>query len=118
MTEHWFRHGLLMTMFWSVDDPVFLEEPFVRTHTWALFLGGFNDPIANPFESVDELAGKPLGWVPFFPLGTKHTEFAAVHQLPFAATQGGKESMYPEYMEKIQALAREEAARPRPSAAK
>jgi hypothetical protein len=51
-------------------------------------------------------AGKPLGWVPFFPLGTKHTEFAQVHNLPFAATQGGKETMYPEYVETTQALAR------------
>ena len=29
-----------------------------------------------------------------------------MHNLPFAATQGGKESMYPEYMETIQVLAR------------
>ena len=88
------------------DDPIFLEEPFVRTHTWSLSLQGFADPLSNPFESVDELAGKPLGWVPFFPLGTKHTEFAQAHNLPFAATQGGKETMYPEYRETIQALAR------------
>jgi len=88
------------------DDPIFLEEPFVRTHTWSLSLQGFTDPLSNPFEAVDELAGKPLGWVPFFPLGTKHTEFAQVHNLPFAATQGGKETMYPEYRETIQALAR------------
>jgi hypothetical protein len=106
MTEHWFRHGTYLTMFWSVDDPIFLEEPFVRTHTWSLSLQGFTDPLSNPFEAVDELAGKPLGWVPFFPLGTKHTEFAQVHNLPFAATQGGKDTMYPEYMETIQALAR------------
>jgi len=106
MTEHWFRHGTYLTMFWSVDDPIFLEEPFVRTHTWSLSLQGFTDPLSNPFEAVDELAGKPIGWVPFFPLGTKHTEFAQAHNLPFAATQGGKETMYPEYRETIQALAR------------
>src|SRR5471030_1413466 len=35
MTEHWFRHGTMLTMFWSVDDPIFLEEPMVRTHNWA-----------------------------------------------------------------------------------
>ena len=110
MIEHWFRHGTYLTMFWSVDDPVFLDEPFVRTHTWSLALQGFADPLSNPFEAVDELAGKSLGWVPFFPLGMKHTEFALAHNLPFAATQGGRETMYPEYMGKIQALAREEAA--------
>ena len=40
MTEHWFRHGTIMTMFWSVDDPIYLEEPMVRTHTW----GGTRTP--------------------------------------------------------------------------
>jgi hypothetical protein len=110
MTEHWFRHGLYMTMFWSVDDAIYLEEPFVRTHTWVINLAGFVDPLSNPFESVDELAGKSLGWVPFFPLGTKHTEFAEAHDLPFKATQGGKENLYPEYMEKIRQFADEERA--------
>src|SRR5882757_3651558 len=27
MTEHFFRHGLYMTLFWSIDDPIFLDEP-------------------------------------------------------------------------------------------
>jgi hypothetical protein len=56
------------------------------------------------------MAGKPLGWVPFFPLGTKHTEFAEAHNLSFRATQGGKESLYPEYMERIRQFAEEEGA--------
>ena len=111
MTEHWFRHGRYLTMFWSVDDPIFLEEPFVRTHTWALNLQGFADPIGgNPFEAVDELAGKSIGWVPFFPMGTTHHEFAEAHDLPFKATQGGRDNMYPEFMDKIRQYAREEAA--------
>ena len=64
----------------------------------------------NPFESVDELGDKPLGWVPFFPLGTKHTEFAEAHDLPYKATLGGKETIYPEFMDKIKQYAQEEAA--------
>jgi hypothetical protein len=118
MTEHWFRHGLYMTMFWSVDDPVYFEEPMVRSHTWAVNLAGFVDPISNAFESVDELAGKPLGWVPFFPLGTKHTEFAEAHNLPFKATQGGKENLYPEYVEKIRQFGAEERAVKAPQGAR
>ena len=66
--------------------------------------------LGNAFEAVDELGDKPLGWVPFFPLGTQHTEFAEVHNLPFKATQGGKETTYPEYMDKIKQFAQEEAA--------
>jgi hypothetical protein len=109
MTEHWFRHGTMMTMFWSVDDPIFLEEPMVRTHNWAWNPNG-NMGFGNPFESVDELGDKPLGWVPAFPLGTKHTEFAEAHNLPYKATLGGKDNTYPEYMDKIKQYAQEEAA--------
>ena len=109
MTEHFFRHGVHLTLFWSVDDPIFFEEPMVRTHNWAWNPNG-NMALGNAFESVDELGDKPLGWVPAFPLGTHHTEFAEAHNLPFKATLGGKESMYPEYMDKIKQFVQEEAA--------
>ena len=109
MTEHYFRHGLNLTLFWSIDDPIFLEEPMIRTHNWMWNPNGFM-AIGNAFEAVDELGDKPLGWVPFFSLGTQHTEFAEAHNLPFKATLGGKESLYPEYMDKIKQLAQEEAA--------
>jgi hypothetical protein len=109
MTEHFFRHGLYLTLFWSVDDPVFLEEPMIRTHNWIWNPNGFA-AAGNAFEAVDELGDKPLGWVPFFALGTHHTEFAETHNLPFKATQGGKESLYPEYMDRIRQFAQEEAA--------
>ena len=36
MVEHFFRHGDIMTMVSSVDDPIYLEEPMVRSHTWRL----------------------------------------------------------------------------------
>ena len=109
MTEHFFRHGLYMTSFFSVDDPIFYEEPMVRTQTWTvepnLFLG-----FGNPFESVDELGDRPLGWVPHWPLGVLQKEFAVNHSIPFRATQGGKETLYPEYMDVIKQLREQEAA--------
>ena len=109
MTEHWFRHGLMLTLFWSVNDPIFLEEPMVRTHQWQLNTNA-NMAFGNAFESVDELGDKPLGWVPSFPLGSHQKEFAEAHNLPFKATLGGAENLYPEYMEKIKQFAAEEAA--------
>jgi hypothetical protein len=54
-----------------------------------------------PFETVDELGDKPRGWVPHWPIGTRHTEFAEHWNLPFEITRGGKETLYPEYMKKI-----------------
>ncbi|MGB7219647.1 MAG: hypothetical protein WBD07_12675, partial [Vicinamibacterales bacterium] len=109
MTEHFVRHGLYLMLFWSVDDPIYFEEPMVRTHNWTWNPGG-QMGLGNPFESVDELGDKPLGWVPFFALGTKQTEFAEMHNLPFKATQGGGGSLYPEYMDRIKQFAAEEAA--------
>jgi hypothetical protein len=60
------------------------------------------------FESVDELGDKPLGWVPFYPLGVTHPEFAEKVGLPFGATRGGKQSLYPEYQLKIQEMVQPE----------
>jgi hypothetical protein len=109
MTEHFTRHGLYMMLFTWLDDPIYLEEPMVRTHNWTWNPGG-NMGLGNAFESVDELGDRPLGWVPFFALGTRQTEFAEMHNLPFKATQGGSESLYPEYMPKIAQFRAEEAA--------
>jgi hypothetical protein len=109
MVEHFFRHGEYMTSFFSVDDPAYLEEPFVRSQTWLVNTQG-NMTFGNPFEPVDELGDKPLGWVASYPLGTKPTEYAKMHDLPFEATRGGKESIYPEYMQKIQQMRLQEAA--------
>jgi len=66
--------------------------------------------LGNAFESVDELGDKPLGWVPFFAMGTRQTEFGEMHNLPFKATMGGAESIYPEFMDKVRQFAVEEAA--------
>ena len=109
LVERYFRHGPVMTVFSRLEDPMYLEEPYVRTYSWTLDLTANTVRVA-PFEAVDELADKPLGWVPFFPLGLKQTEFAGAHGLPFEVTRGGAETMYPEYQLKIQQLMKGEAA--------
>ena len=81
MTEMFVRHGEHLMMLSVIDDPVYLEEPMVRTANWTLAPGQHVGP-ANPFETVDELADKPLGWVPHWPLGTRHTGFAEQYGLP------------------------------------
>jgi hypothetical protein len=109
LTEHFFRHGLYLTSFFSVNDPIFYEEPMVRTQNWEWNPNGFME-FGNPFESVDELGDRPLGWVPHWPLGVLQKEFSEVHDIPFRATQGGKETLYPEYMDVIKQLRAQEAA--------
>jgi hypothetical protein len=103
MTERWVRHGDYLTVITILEDPVYLEEYFVRdvTFRWA------PEQVVGPTTSVDpsdELADKPLGWVPHNPQGTQHTDFAKRFGLPFEATQGGKDTRYPEYAKKLAEL--------------
>jgi len=96
MTEHFFRHGDQLTLMTIVDDPVYLEEPFVRTSHWVRTSNVTVDQ-RWLFEVVDEVAGHAIGYVPHYPFGTKQDGYAKKHGIPFAATQGGKETIYPEY---------------------
>jgi hypothetical protein len=115
MTEFYVRHDEHLMLLSIIDDPIYLEEPMVRTSNWVLAPAQHVGP-ANPFETVDELADKPLGWVPHWPIGTRHTGFAEKYGLPFEATRGGKETLYPEYMKKIEQMNREQPVKPSPAA--
>ena len=114
MTEHFYRHGLLLTMVSIIEDPVYLSEPFVRSQTWVLEP---SQVVAAPlpWDAVEELVGKPIGWVPHFPVGTEHREPAERYDIPYEATLGGAETMYPEYMATIARL--REAAKAKAAAA-
>jgi hypothetical protein len=106
MTEYFFRHGEHLALATIVDDPIYLEEPFVRTSN---FVWAPNQTQARPgpFEVVDEVAGRSTGWVPSYPVGTVHTGYAKMHGLPFEATQGGKATLYPEYAVRMKGMSRE-----------
>lgn len=103
MTEYWVRHGNMLSIFTWIDDPVYLEEPMVRTSDF-VWNPNQNVGAAVQFDTVDELGNRPLGWVPSWPMGTQHRAFAAMHKLPFEPTLGGKETLYPEYMEKLKKM--------------
>ena len=80
------RHGLRTFMFLERPNP----DLFARK--------------AAVFEVVSEIADQKLGYVPHYPFGTKQDGFARRHGLPFETTQGGKDSIYPEYETKIRQL--------------
>jgi len=113
MTEYFVRHDDRLLMLSIVDDPVYLEEPMVRTQNWVLAPDRYVGP-AGPFETVDELGNRSLGWVPHWPLGTRHMEFAERFGLPYEATGGGTETLYPEYMKMLQQMIAERGLEPRP----
>lgn len=112
MVEFWTRHHDHLSVFTWIDDPIYLEEPFVRTTDWLLNLQQHVGP-AVMFETVDELGDKPRGWVPSWPIGTEHRDLAEKFGIPYEATQGGKDTLYPEYMQKIQEMIK--AMPPKPS---
>jgi hypothetical protein len=109
LVEHFVRHGNVLTLMNWINDPVYLEEPFVRSTNWEL------DPRQNiapyPCQIVVEI-DRPQGTVPHHLPGSNTflNEFPAKYQLPAEAARGGAETMYPEYQLKLQA-ARKPAAR-------
>jgi hypothetical protein len=100
MTERFMRHGNILTVVSIVDDPIYLEEPLIRTTNWVLTPG--MDIRRTQFDVVDEVAGLKKGEVPHHLPGSpgamqKLTEFAWHVGLPPAAARGGAATIYPEY---------------------
>jgi cyclase len=100
MTERFIRHGNHLTVVSIVDDPIYLEEPFIRTTNWVLSPG--MEVRRTQFDVVDEVAGRQKGDVPHHLPGSpaallKLTEFPSHFGLPPAAARGGVASTYPEY---------------------
>ena len=60
LTEEFFAHGELLTMVSIVEDPIYLEEPLVRSQSWVRNPNQ-NVGQATPWESVDELGDKDVG---------------------------------------------------------
>jgi hypothetical protein len=100
VTEHWIRHGDILTIVTITEDPVFLEEPLVRSTNWYLDPGQHIGIFGC--EYAPEVP-RPEGTVPHFLPGQNPFlhEFADYYGLPFLATRGGKETLYPEYQEKL-----------------
>jgi hypothetical protein len=111
MTEIFTRHGDMLMMMSIVEDPAYLEEPMVRTQHWLLSSNIRPDERWN-FEVVDEIAGRDPAVIPHNPFGFKQDTFAEKHHIPFAATQGGKETIYPEYELKLRQMVKDMPAAP------
>jgi hypothetical protein len=111
MTEYFVRHGTELTIMQFTEDPVYLEEILARTTDFQLNPGQNVGGPGFGFEIADEIASWPEGYVPHWPLGTKQTEFAATLGIPYEASQGFKEAMYPEYLPKLRKMMAEMASK-------
>ena len=101
ITERWIRHGDYLFVVQSIDDPVYLEEPYVTSQAFRIDLEARLPP--SPCIPVDE---SPLerGAVPHFLPGTNtyFTDFVDKHNIPREVLNDGAEKMYPEYQMKLE----------------
>jgi len=105
LTEHFTRHDNILTWHVYIDDPAYLEEPFFRNRDYTYSDTARMGPY--PCESIIE-SDMPDDYFPHFLPGENPylIEYAERHGIPYAATFGGADSMYPEYVETIRELAR------------
>jgi hypothetical protein len=99
-TEHWIRHNNILTVVTVIDDPAFLTERLVRSQSWALDPGQTMG--SNWCDTAAELVLED-GKVPNYLPGTNPylREFSNWYGIPYEATRGGAETMYPEYRSKL-----------------
>jgi hypothetical protein len=105
LVEHFIRHENRMTHVSIVTDPVYLTEPLIRTSD---FVMATEDP-GNwlwPCEYVLEITSRAKGQVPHHLPGENPflQEFPDRWGIPYEATRGGAQTMYPEYQLKLKGL--------------
>ena len=100
MTEFLTRHGDILTIVTMVDDPIYMEEPYIESTTYTY------DPTASvTMETCNasafaENGGTDRHHVPHFLPGqnTALTEWLKnAEWVPVEATRGGAKTTYPEY---------------------
>ena len=105
LIERFIRHGDVMTVINVERDPVYLTEALIKSENFQL-----NRNVATPVyqnwlscQPDVEVATREPGFVPHHLPGTNTdiNEYAARYNIPFEATRGGPETMYPEYQAKI-----------------
>lgn len=103
-TEYIVKHGDIITLTAVVDDPAYLTEPQVISRSFQM------DPTAQintypaPCTPAIEAPGLSDGAVPHYLQGENPflTEMSRRYGLPQYATQGGAETLYPEFRKMLQ----------------
>ena len=108
LTEFFQMQDRYLTLTTIAEDPAQLTEPLVRSESW----------VWNPYQVFSPIAGygqclphpelpRPGGWVPHHLPGTNTIvkEFSESYGIPWEATRGGAETIYPEYQKKLKTMA-------------
>jgi glyoxylase-like metal-dependent hydrolase (beta-lactamase superfamily II) len=100
MTEYLTRHGDILTIVTVIDDPIYMEEPYVHSTTYAYDPTSVVATETCNSSAFAENGGTNRHWVPHFLPGTNKawTEWLKNEQwVPEAAVRGGSKTVYPEY---------------------
>ena len=108
MTEYYIRHGSVLTQVSITEDPVFLEEPLVKSTNLRLDI----DTQPSDYQRWlfcqpdEEIPGRDPADVPHYLPGQNPylEEFATRVGLPLEAARGGAVTMYPEYARRLKTL--------------
>jgi hypothetical protein len=108
LTEHFVRHGDIITIVSVARDPVYLTEPLVYSEHFVVNRNVTPETYQshNTCQPDEEIPNRPKGYVPHFLPGANPflNEFVDKHGLPREIRGGGAESMYPEFRATIKAL--------------
>jgi hypothetical protein len=100
ITETYVRHDNTLTITMILDDPIYFDEPFIRSASFVL------DPavrvLPEPCEPQVEITRKE-GEVPHYLPGTNPflKEMSDLYKVPYEAVRGGAATLYPEYRKKL-----------------
>ena len=100
MTDYLTRHGDVLTIVTSVDDPVYMEEPYVESTTYTIDLTSNVAMETCNGTAFAENGGTDRHHVPHFLPGqnTALTEWLKKDDwIPVEPTRGGAATTYPEY---------------------
>ncbi len=100
ITQHFIRHGDMLTVTGMLEDPVYLAEPYYITRTFVLtqnMVNAAGPPCIPGDEGVEE------GRVPHYLPGKNPflDEMFRIYHIPQEAALGGPETMYPAFREKL-----------------
>lgn len=99
MTEHFIRHGDLLTHVMILHDPAYLTEPLIKSEDFQMNLHASDASWVYHCRPAEEISGRPTTEIPAYLPGENPflREFADKHKVPENAALGGPETMFPEY---------------------
>ena len=102
LVEHYVRYGDLLSHVTIANDPVYLSEPFIRSQEFVRMERGNQNWLYN-CEYAMEIP-RERHQVPYFLPGQNPylTEFGQLYGIPQEGVRGGAETLYPEYLPRMQ----------------